>query len=228
MRGRVTFDNWGDRPESLKQGAYAFVSKSDADRQIRIFPCGGADGVLSQIKSFLQIRATKPFDKLLVSLDADRYEGDRRQAWQSVRSRLAEHATRDIDDSAWSLTDESEAFALVAWHSGNPAVGVPAQQCLERIVCAALAAAYASRAAHVARWLAERPEPPSQWVAKSHAWSYMAGWCAEQGCEHFLKSLWSDEQLVPQLIRALNETNALRALSAVCGMDAELALRRRA
>src|SRR5436309_2878174 len=75
--------------------------------------------------------------------------------------------------------------ALVRWEASDPdGPGLPQQQTLERLVCAALIAAYPTRAKSVQDWLDSRPQPPGT-HPKEHAWSHMAGWYADQGCEAF-------------------------------------------
>ncbi len=80
----------------------------------------------------------------------------------------------------------------------EPAPGIPDKNTLERLVCASLAAAYPDRAGDVGAWLTSRSRPPPA-CPKEHAWSYMAGSYAEQGCESFLRFLWSDAPVAREL-----------------------------
>ena len=85
---------------------------------------------------------------------------------------------------------------------------------LERLVCAALNAAYPPRANSVQNWLDSRPHPPNP-DPKEHAWSYMAGWYADQSCEAFYSSLWIDPQIVTQLESRLRSSGAWQIVESI-------------
>ncbi len=98
--------------------------------------------------------------------------------------------------------------ALVQWEASDPPrPGLPDQQTLERLVCAAVIAAYPPRANAVQNWLASRPQPPAA-NPKEHAWSHMAGWYAEQGCEAFYVNIWQDPAIANQLELRLRASGA--------------------
>lgn len=67
--------------------------------------------------------------------------------------------------------------------------------------------AYPERAVSVQKWLDQRPFPPSPGV-KEYAYSYMAGWYAENGCDDFYRCLWDDPQIVEALKARLEESGA--------------------
>jgi hypothetical protein len=97
---------------------------------------------------------------------------------------------------------------LIRWEvadASEPAL--PDQQTLERLACSAVVAAYPARMAAVAAWLNSRPAPPGA-DPKDHAWSYMAGWYAEHGCENFYGNLWNDPAIVAELERRLRASGA--------------------
>jgi hypothetical protein len=101
----------------------------------------------------------------------------------------------------------------VRWEVNDPpAPGLPIQQTLERLVSAALASAYPARAAAVQNWLDARPLPPGA-DPKEHAWSYMAGWYAEHGCEAFYSNLWKDTGVVAELNARLQSSGAWQITS---------------
>jgi hypothetical protein len=105
--------------------------------------------------------------------------------------------------------------SLIRWEATDPpAPGLPAQQTLERLVCAALNAAYPPRANSVQNWLDSRPDPPNP-DPKEHAWSYMAGWYADQSCEASYSSLWIDPQIVTQLESRLRSSGAWQIVESI-------------
>jgi len=131
---------------------------------------------------------------------------------------------QQIDSSAYMNTDgEIEVdggatkVALLRWEvSDPPAPGLPDQQTLERLACAALAAAYPARAASVQSWLDARPAPPGA-DPKEHAWSYMAGWHAEHGCEAFYSNLWIDPRVRTELESRLRASGAWQIAATLAG-----------
>jgi hypothetical protein len=81
----------------------------------------------------------------------------------------------------------------VRWEAGDGnCPGLPEQQTLERVVCAALVAAFPDRGLAVQKWLDSRTQGPTA-GPKEFAWSHMAGWYAEHGCENFFRYLWTAE-----------------------------------
>jgi hypothetical protein len=133
-----------------------------------------------------------------------------------------EFVRRDVDPEA-VLTKEVDVscnggetiVSLVLWKTNDVKIdGVPEHQTLERVVCGALAAAYPGRAPLVHRWLDSRAMVPAP-SSKAHAWSYMAGWYAEQGCEYFYRALWRDSELVAELKTRLEFCGAWRVAEAL-------------
>jgi len=98
--------------------------------------------------------------------------------------------------------------ALVRWEASDPhGPSLPPQQTLERLVSAALIASYPARAKAMQDWLAAHPIPPPA-DAKEHAWSHMAGWYAEHGCDAFYSNLWNDPVIVQALEARLRASGA--------------------
>jgi hypothetical protein len=115
-----------------------------------------------------------------------------------------------VGDSDVSLFGGATTVSLVRWQADDPVeAGLPAQQTLERLVCAAVIAAYPERAEPVQRWLVSRPKAPPA-GPKHFAFSYMAGWYAEFGSDTFYQKLWKDEQLVVPLRSRLDACGAWR------------------
>jgi len=91
------------------------------------------------------------------------------------------------------LFQGSTLVSLVRWEASDAGrLGLPGKQCLERLVCAALVAAFPERGASVQTWLDGRPNGPAA-GPKEFAWSHMAGWYAEHGCQEFYSYLWAAE-----------------------------------
>jgi hypothetical protein len=86
---------------------------------------------------------------------------------------------------------------------------VPLKQTLERLTCASVCAAYPARPGAVETWLAQRPEAPAA-DHKAYAWSFMAGWYSERGCEAFYSSLWDDPLIAKELEQRLKASGAWR------------------
>jgi hypothetical protein len=100
-------------------------------------------------------------------------------------------------------------ISLVRWEVTEPVnAAVPDTQTLERLACSALAAAFPARGQNVGSWLTSRDSPPPPPDPKEHAWSYMAGWYAEHGCEFFYKHLWSEPVIARELETRLRATGA--------------------
>ena len=78
------------------------------------------------------------------------------------------------------------------------------------------AAADPARAAAVQNWLDTRPLPPAT-APKEHAWSYMAGWYAEHGCEAFYSNLWHDPRMVAELEAHLRSSGAWQIAVTLAG-----------
>jgi len=100
---------------------------------------------------------------------------------------------REDDRGDIALFAGATAISLVRWEAAAAdALGVPARQTLERLVCAALVAAFPKRGPSVQNWLDSRPDAPDA-GPKEFAWSHMAGWYAEHGCQEFYSYLWTAE-----------------------------------
>ena len=119
----------------------------------------------------------------------------------------------DLTDRRFRVKDQTEVIA-VDWSTsdreGHP--GVPNTQTLERVICLALANAYPERAKHVQNWLDSRPQKPAATdsSAKEFPFSYLAGWYSKAtSYEAFIKHIWLDGEVKPQLIQILDQAGAL-------------------
>ena len=106
---------------------------------------------------------------------------------------FGEFETNEHDE--FLLDGGKTVISIVRWKASDAASpGLPAQQTLERLVCAALVEAYPQRGQAVQEWLDSRSDGPKAGI-KEFGWSYMAGWYAEYGCEAFLGKLWNDKRV---------------------------------
>lgn len=98
-----------------------------------------------------------------------------------------------------------------------PAPGLPAVDTLERLVCAALLAAYPDRGPAVQHFLNHRPEAPADHPHKAIAMTHMAGWYAPHGSFDFYRTLWDDPAIAVQLESRLRASGAWAIAEALAG-----------
>jgi hypothetical protein len=203
-------DPWGDE---VRGGQFAYRSKSGSF--VRVRPCNGKSNVLREARIRITRRTIKRLLRLIINVDVDTSASGATPAPTGLRQQDVFHQVQLIDPLA-SINAEGEIeidagatkVALIRWETNDPpAPGLPDQQTLERLVSAALVAAYPPRAKAVQDWLAMRPTPPPP-DPKEHAWSYMAGWYAEHGCENFYANLWRDVAVVRELESRLRSSGA--------------------
>lgn len=216
-------DVWGHTEKQRGKGVFSCVDPT-GQHQFRIQPCGGDDGVLRAAEAHIAFLATRPIKTLIVAIDRDRRHGDISRTLQAIRTKLPPDSSSPASGSSWRSRGV-EVHAIGLGEDSEPRPGVPAQQCLERVVSAAFAFSRPTWAEHVAAWLERRPDRPSTSEHKAHAWSYMAGWYAEHGTSDFLHALWRDGSLARELLRVLEPTGALEALQALTGVDPRAQLR---
>jgi len=197
-------------------GQFAFISPSG--RFIRIVPVGGDRHLLrKQFKSRIDMRTIEKLCALIVSADADVQNED-----DNIHVALPDVVqwARDVDAQSTDaqthvvLSDQTPVSVL-AWQTNtmDPVPGVPAKQNLERLVCLAIVSAYGERAQPVEDWLASRPNPPQNDSAKSHSFSYVAGWyAASASYEGAMASIWRDERIAPILMDLLAQQPAWAAI----------------
>jgi hypothetical protein len=194
-------------------GQYAYHSKSHSF--VRLVPCNGKGNILREARNRLTQRTTKRLLRVVINVDADTTAAGMAPGPTGLRQQDVLHQTQQIDPAASmnangeiELDGGATKVSLVRWEVSDPtARGLPVQQTLERLVSAAQAAAYPARAAAVQNWLDARPSPPGP-DPKEHAWSYMAGWYAEHGCEAFYANLWKDAGIVAELEARLRASGA--------------------
>lgn len=212
-------DPWKD---PVTGGQFAYHSKSN--RFIRVLPCQGRSNVLPAARLRLSQRATKQLPWLIINVDPDVSATGTGASLSGLRRQDVLQLVRTFDSFAtmnaagnFEVDGGATTVALIRWETNeSPAPGLPDQQTLERLVCAALAAVYPPRAKAVQDWLDARANPPPP-DPKEHAWSYMAGWYAGHGCEDFYTNLWRDAKLISELESRLRWSGAWQIAEAVAG-----------
>jgi hypothetical protein len=218
--GRVDiYDPWKTK---VSGGQYAYHSASG--RFIRVVPCHGKTRIRPAVSIRLGQRNSKALLHLVVNIDSDATASGVRTGPSGLQRADVDQLVRTFDPSAGvnadgeiELDGGATKVALVRWEVPDPpAPGLPDQQTLERLASAVLVAAYPARAASVQDWLDRRPLPPGA-DPKEHAWSYMAGWYAEHGCEAFYSNLWNDPRVVAELDTRLRASGAWQIAATLAG-----------
>lgn len=209
-RRKPVFDPWG---MAVTGGDYGYCSTSNGF--IRIRPCHGKDNIIPAARIRLGERETRPMDRLVITRDSDTARDVSSAGTPAPGQEAVEQLVRQFDPHAnqtaagdWLLDNGATTISVVRWEAPDPDhAGLPGKQTLERLVAAAMVAAYPKRGPAVQTWLDSRPDGPSS-GPKEFAWSYMAGWYAGGGCELFYRRLWSDSRVVEELEPRLRESGA--------------------
>jgi len=204
----------------VHRGQHMYSSKNGQD--VRVVPCGGKPEVLREARQRLGQRAMKPhLSRLIINVDPD-VDIDEPTAATGLRPQDVLAIGREFDPKATlgsegdtALDGGATLVSLIRWETDDDQVaGVPSRQTLERLVCTALAVAYPKRGPAVGEWLKSRPDPPSA-TPKEFAWSHMAGWYAEHGCEAFYTLVWEDAAVAAELQSRLEKSGAWRIAKAL-------------
>jgi len=197
-------------------------------RFVRVVPCFGKNKLLPLIELELKGRTTKPIEWFIANLDSDAAHDDdgtaRRGRVQSVLERFhRQGAVREVGSHQYALEDGTK-LGIALWEAQDRAhPELPAKQTLERLVCAAMRSAFPARATAVESWLAQRPEPEASGCSPRHekafAWSYMAGWYAERGCDEFYQAVWADDAVVHALEPRLRHAGVWQLVEALVASD---------
>jgi hypothetical protein len=209
MSGRMPVLDPSSR--TVSSGHFGYRSKSEKFN--RIVPCHGKDNVLREARKHLDEREVSKLVRLVVNRDADTLVNDETsfQINDLLREVHRIDGQAELNADGDIAMDNAQRFvSLVRWETPDaPGSGLPSHQSLERLVCAAMIAAYPDRQAAVQPWLDSRTNPPDE-SPKDYAWSYMAGWYADAGCERFYSSLWEDAAVVTELKSRLCKIGAWR------------------
>ena len=217
-------DPWG---VTVGGGDYAYNSKTG--RFVRIVPCGGDIRVIlreasnrlsEQQQRYQQVGAVR-LARLVLNIDSD-VRMDNSSTRTGFQEQDLEKLLKEFDCSAaetndgdFALFDGATLVSLARWEASDATIdGLPSQQTLERVVCAALVAAYPERGEPVRKWLDSRPNAPEA-GPKEYGGSHMAGWYADAGSEAFYRVIWSDPKIATELQSRLAESGAWRIAEAL-------------
>ena len=203
-------DPWG---KPIGRGQYGYDSQTG--QFLRVVPCRGKQNVLPEARGLLKGRTTHPLKRLILNIDSDLPAGSPPLAAAGLSRDNVLAEVQHFDPAAVLVANDEIALdagatlvSLIRWEASDPPTdGLPAQQSLGRLLCAAIVAAYPARAGAVHQWLMTRPVPPAV-SPKEHSWSYMAGWYAENGCDDFFRHVWRDPSIAAELYKRLSQTNA--------------------
>lgn len=215
--GRLPVKDIGGK--SVTQGQYYYATEKD--NRVRVVPCHGKDKIPDIFEDYLEKRNTRPFARLVVNVDADTNADGTSNGTSPLTPIAIENLVRAADanyrkTSAGRFlidTDSTPAeIAMICWGADDlPLPGLPNQQTLERLICAAICAVHPERSQNVEDWLKSRHLPPPLCV-KEYAHSMMAGWYAEHGCDDFYRCVW-DETLVREALIQRLETSGAWAIA---------------
>lgn len=206
------------RLPSHGKAAGEYVGETPDGGFVSIVPVDGVRNLLPSVETRLLQHEVKPIQHLIVNRDADTEVGESGGMQVEQLLQLAQrvgipahlNADRDIQ-----LDNDKMKVSLVRWETSDSApLPIPTQQTLERMVCIAIHRVYPERTEEVNRWLQSRSHPPSYDV-KEVAWSYMAGWYADSGCEDFYRSLWRDTEVAAELKQILRHNGSWRVAEAL-------------
>jgi hypothetical protein len=206
-------DPWG---KPVIRGQFGYTDR--LKRFLRIIPAHGESQCFSVADGLLQGRDTQRIRDLFVVVDQDDSASRREDQFQNL---VQKHSGTFTSNRLAVLGDGTKIHLLVlAVPQSVQQDHLPGLQSLERVVCAAIAAAYPGRAKLVARWLTDigASEEPAAF-AKSHSWSHMAGWYPKFGCDAFHSQLWQDDQVKAHLIAILSQSGAWQAVSRALGSE---------
>ncbi|MGC4094052.1 MAG: hypothetical protein QM756_40315 [Polyangiaceae bacterium] len=185
----------------VEKGRHSFEHAGGAF--VEVVPAEGRPKVIKFAKQRVKAAPTSPLAGVIAVVDLDSEDQDLQL--EEVLTQQRQHV-QNIQGTF------ETAVSVVQWCALGPAMpGVPAKHTLERVVCLALGRAYSDRAAHVHRWLdVVAAGAPSD--VKQFAWSYMAGWYAEHGCDDFYRCLWRDPEVVAHLYDVLVPSGIMEVL----------------
>lgn len=189
------------------------------------------------LKQELVGAATRATSEIVLCVDLDLHE-DQPDFGQARRARKQDLLRVGSDvkltdgkspDACWDPGTLSAVFPLLdqpcatrlsvaLWGAAcAPGAGIPRQQSLERLVCAAFVAGYPKTAVSVEHWLRSRETPPalSDKEHKAVAASFMAGWFADRDYQGFFQAVWEDEQIATQLETLLQATGTWDVMARV-------------
>ena len=212
--------------KTVSGGRYGFRLPPDG-RYVEVVPVGTESQLLPAFDDQVIGRARPPALRLLVfNYDPDQATSHAQAAdkLRNLRERVGKNGVgvEEVDRLSFRIPDSGTVVIVCPWACDPPEdmpdevrAGVPEAHTLERVVCAAYAAAHPERVAATAAWLADtpyRPDPPS---AKGEAFSLMAKWDPVRGCENFYESIWERPETRGPLLTLLKTSDAWPAIAAL-------------
>ena len=207
---------------NVRVGQGQFYFRTPSGNGVRVVPCHGVKNIPESLERFLRQRNTSPFAKLVINVDADDNADKTANSASSLKPIAIENLVRAADanlqttaEGTYAIDKGTAEIALIRWTAQDANIsGIPNQQTLERLVCAAICTAYPQRGQHIQNFLNERHEPPKIGV-KEFAWTHMAGWYAEHGCDDFYRCLWDDARVAAELKARLQSSGAWQIAEAL-------------
>ena len=190
---------------SVTQGQFGFTALDG--RFVRVHPCSGKSMLAEIAGTDIDRHPARPVSRLLLCFDAD-CPAPAVAPPGAVLQSLAARRVVATEGPSVARIDGVEV-ATIVWECDDPpgVPGVPAQQSLERLVAASIAAVEPARGASVADWLGAAPETTGP-EHKAHAYAYLAKWFAPSGCEDFYRAVWRDPAIRAELEARLDRSGA--------------------
>ncbi len=194
------FDPWKVK---VTRGQFGLISPSGIFT--RIVPVDGEANISKAARIRLEQHGSKTLANLILCADAP--DAMSPESIHQLLCGFDNEACRH-NDSHFSLHKDAVQVYAVNWHVPDATHDhLPDQQTLERLVCASILAAYPERGLPVRAWLDSRPSAPPTDV-KAFAWSHMAGWYSDRGCESFYRAVWDDPKIAEEMVNRLRATGA--------------------
>ena len=225
--GMLQYLDWNimEKWQGKKSRQYGFDDK-DKTKSVVVTPCEGKSNIGPEL--FLKLRRleTNPINHLIVNIDPDGQEFTAQFCKDTIRNAIqkAQQELKNQKKEPFESKEAGQHFQIktqrgatqihwVVWGTANSGgQNLPTQQTLERMICAAILEVYPDRAGPVNQFLTATPLPPGDTNPKSYAWSFMAKWAGESGCDRFYQALWEDEQVRESLKNIMTETGAWQAI----------------
>jgi hypothetical protein len=180
-------------------------------RFLRIKQCQGDENVMPLATARINARATKGLRHVVLCFDSDEPESSadptasRLHSFAGLAAKLGGILAKG--GRSFDLDDGTTTVSIVLWQAIEPARrGLPAKQTLERLVAAVIADVDPAKALAVAAWLDAHPVAEAD--PKAYAWSYMAKWYTDGGCDRFYEQMWEKPDLRPALEARLHAIGA--------------------
>ncbi len=201
---RRALDAWG-RPVS---GGGRYLFRTPGGSSVIVHPFDGRSNAGKTAGEYLRGQVYRP-DQMVLNLDSDAENGSADGARAAFRQIVEQHGGKLEDDGDGPFDLDGVRVSAVIWECGDtdPTPGVPRKQTLERLVAAAIQAAYPARGPVVDEWLAAKPRGRVP-KPKNYGYSYLAKWYAEHGADDFFRAIWREQEVANRLRERLEETGA--------------------